>query len=149
MQNTERRPAGSNTDAPFRIDLAPNQRQPELFEGVVPSLPPGAWTARLVSQDADLSPPVEADLFVTRPRTAENADLTANADLLTSLAAASANGRLLLPDQTDQIIPLLNLPDDAAEARQELTLWDHWLTMVAFFALLTTEWVLRKLNGLP
>ena len=142
-------PANTRSDSALRVDLAATERQPELFEAVMTTLPPGAWTARLVVEQADIGSPVEADLYVTQARTAETADLTANHDLLTRIATASANGRLLLPDQIDQISSLLNIPEDATEIRQELTLWDHWLTMLAFFALLTTEWILRKLNGLP
>ena len=142
-------PANPDSESPLRVDLTATARQPDLFEAVMTTLPPGAWTVRLVVEQADLGSPVEADLYVAQARTAETADLTANHDLLTRIAAASVNGRLLLPDQTDQIIPLLNIPEDATEVRQELTLWDHWLTMLAFFALLTTEWITRKLNGLP
>jgi hypothetical protein len=32
---------------------------------------------------------------------------------------------------------------------QEITLWDHWGLMLLFFGLLTAEWILRKLHGLP
>ena len=142
-------PANPDSESPLRVDLTATERQPDLFEAVMTTLPPGAWTARLVVEQADLGSPVAADLYVGQSRTAETADLTANRVLLTRIAAGSANGRLLLPDQTDQIIPLLNITEDAAEVRQELTLWDHWLTMLAFFALLTAEWVIRKLNGLP
>ena len=38
---------------------------------------------------------------------------------------------------------------EEAETRDESTLWDHWLVLLAFFALLTVEWTIRKLNGLP
>jgi hypothetical protein len=33
--------------------------------------------------------------------------------------------------------------------RHETRLWDSWWLLMLFCALVTTEWVLRKLNGLP
>ena len=145
---------GPSSDAdgaasPLRIDLQATERQPLIFEGAIDSLPPGAWTARLVTAPQVLETPVEVDLFVSQQATAETVDLTANRDLLTRIAATSSGGRLLLPDQIHEAIDLLNLPADATELHQEQSLWDHWLTMMAFFALLTAEWITRKLNGLP
>ncbi|MHC4875504.1 MAG: hypothetical protein ACYTGL_03325 [Planctomycetota bacterium] len=135
--------------SPLRIDLQATERQPLIFEGVIDSLPPGAWTARLVTAPSVLETPVEADLFVSQQTTAETVDLTANRDLLNRIADTSSGGRLLLPDQIHEAIDLLNLPADATELHQEQSLWDHWLTMTIFFVLLTAEWVTRKLNGLP
>jgi hypothetical protein len=144
-----RRSAYSGNTAPLRIDLSPNLHQPDVFEAVVRMSDTGSWTARLVITGAELDAPVDADLFVAQPRIDETADLTANRDLLTSVAAASANGQMLLPDQLDEIIPLLNLSTNPTAGYQVDPLWNHWLVMLAVFALLTTEWTLRKLNGLP
>ena len=33
--------------------------------------------------------------------------------------------------------------------REEVPLWDHWFTLLLLCGVLGTEWVLRKLNGLP
>jgi hypothetical protein len=40
-------------------------------------------------------------------------------------------------------------PDYRSTSREEIELWDNWPIMMLFFALLTIEWVVRKLNGLP
>ncbi|MBI1312503.1 hypothetical protein GC176_14520 [bacterium] len=140
--------AKASDEPPLRIELTATERRPELFEGMLPTLPPGAWTARLVSENADLGAPVQAELFVSQQRTVETADLAANRALLARIADASG-GRLLLPDQIHEALSVLKLPEDAAGIRQERALWDHWVVMLTFFTLLTAEWILRKLNGLP
>ncbi len=33
--------------------------------------------------------------------------------------------------------------------RKEIALWNHWLIFLVFCGLLMSEWVLRKVNGLP
>ena len=47
-------------------------------------------------------------------------------------------------------LPELVRPEVQTENKvQEETLWDHWGVMMLFFFLLTAEWIIRKMNGLP
>lgn len=135
----------------------PLARQPLQFaegragvsEGRVGGLLSGAYKLKLVADGADLGPePVITMLYVQEPTTGELSDLSANRDLLTKIAEAG-HGQLVMPDEASRIPDLIQPPDRRNETREEQTLWDHWLTMLIFFALLTTEWVVRKLNGLP
>ena len=39
--------------------------------------------------------------------------------------------------------------DATTSLYEESPLWDLWPWLAVLFALMTTEWVIRKLNGLP
>lgn len=136
-------------EKPFAVvDLKPQEGRPLVFEGRAVGLPGGTWKVRLVAENADLGGPVVANLSVNKPLTLELSDLSANKELLQQLADVS-HGRLFLPDQLDDLPPLLQHPDLHSTHREDVELWDHWLVLVLFFGLLTAEWVTRKLNGLP
>lgn len=123
--------------------------RPQLAETRISGLAPGAYRLRLVADNADLGvAPVETMLYVQEPPTGELSELSANRDLLTKIATAS-KGKLVLPDELDEIANLIRPPESRTALHHETTLFDHWFTLLCFFALLTTEWVVRKLNGLP
>lgn len=134
---------------PFsRIELAPTDGSPLLYQARAVGLPSGTWTAKVVVQNASLGSEVSTSLYVSDPLTGELSDLSANRDLLTQLAEASG-GELVMPDEISRIVELLKPPEESSQSREETTLWDHWIFLLLFFALLTSEWVVRKLNGLP
>jgi hypothetical protein len=104
---------------------------------------------KLVVEGADVGvQTIETPLFVNKPQTLELSDLASNRELLQQVADVSG-GKLFLPDQLEDLPPLLLHRDLHSTSREDRELWDHWLILVAFFGLLTTEWVIRKLNGLP
>ena len=139
----------ASDEKPFsRIDLTPVDGSPLLFQARAVGLPSGTWTAKVTVENANLGSEVSTSLYVSDPLTGELSDLSANRDLLTQLAEASG-GELLMPDEVHRIVELLKPPEDSSESREETTLWDHWIFLLLFFALLTSEWVMRKLNGLP
>ncbi len=136
-------------EKPFtRIELTPIDGSPLLFQARAVGLPSGTWTAKVTVENANLGSEVRTSLYVSEPLTGELSDLSANRDLLTQLADASG-GELIMPDEINRIAGLLKPPEQLAQSREETTLWDHWIFLLLFFALLTTEWVVRKLNGLP
>ncbi len=98
---------------------------------------------------ADLgNEPIQADLSV-RPRTTnELGELSANRNLLEQIAEATG-GQLFLPKDVSKIPGLFQDVSERSSSQQEVTLWDHWLILTLLFGLLTCEWVIRKLNGLP
>lgn len=137
------------TGRPFsRIELIPEEGRPLLHNGRAVNLPSGTWRLKLVTENANLEGEVATSLYVDESATAELSDLSANRDLLNQVAEASG-GKLLMPGEVEQVLELLKQPEDSSEVREETTLWDHWFFMVLFFVLLTAEWVVRKLNGLP
>lgn len=133
----------ATVDLPFRPD------QPVLREGKAVNLPAGDYRTRLVVKDADLGPtPVEATFSVRPPSTPELVDTTANPELLKQLANASG-GRLLFADEIHRLPQLLRPVEMTEDIYRESPLWDRGPMLAVFFALLMTEWVLRKWNGLP
>ncbi len=131
------------------LPLEPVETRPLMHEARVVALLPGEYRLKLVVDNADLGPDdVEALLFVNDRTTPELSDLSSNRALLSQLADVSG-GRLVNPDQIGEIPSQLQNPDVSTTIRREIGIWDHWLVMLLFFALMTAEWVIRKLNGLP
>ena len=56
---------------------------------------------------------------------------------------------LIETDQIDELQTLL--APETAESRDyvETTLWDHWSVLLIFGSLLTAEWIIRRVSGLP
>jgi hypothetical protein len=131
------------------VDLTPTETRPMVHEGRAAGLDSGEYRIRLIVENADLG---EADLVseiaVTERVTTELSELTANRDLLQQIADATG-GRLFFPDQLDELPALFEGVKETEQVRDEISLWDHWLTLLLFCTLMGTEWVLRKLNGLP
>jgi len=131
------------------LDLKPLDGRPLMYQATAVSLPVGRYRVRLVAEGAPLGPdPIETGLYVHEKTTLELSDLSANQDLLTRLADVS-QGRVFEPHELDGLPEMFQAPGQNVSLRSEMVLWDHWLVLVLFFALLTTEWVIRKLNGLP
>ncbi|NQV25156.1 MAG: hypothetical protein HQ518_12400 [Rhodopirellula sp.] len=143
------RESDAPSEKPFsRLELTPTDGSPLLFQARAVDLPSGTWTAKIAVENANLGSEVSTSLYVGEPLTGELSDLSANRDLLTQLAEVSG-GELLMPDEVHRLVELLQPPEESSQSRQETTLWDHWIFLLLFFALLTSEWVVRKLNGLP
>ncbi|MGH7129867.1 MAG: hypothetical protein ACREIV_14955, partial [Planctomycetaceae bacterium] len=144
---------GEDDSRPFSvIDLQPVDTRPLIHEARVVSPPAGEYRVRLVVEGADLGEEIETPLYVNEKPTPELSDLSANRDLLQQLADASRSGgpgKVYLPDEVGEIPALFRDPAQDATLSIERPLWDRWWVLIAFFALLTTEWVVRKLNGLP
>jgi hypothetical protein len=132
------------------IEMKPDESRPLVDVGRAVSLPPGQYRLRLITPGLKLGngEPLEADLVVRDRLSRELQDLSSNRSLLSMLAEKS-DGKLLLPDEVSQIPDLLRNPHARKSAGNESTLWDDWRLMIVFFVLLTGEWVIRKLNGLP
>jgi len=123
--------------------------RPFVSEARISGLRAGAYKLRLVTDQADLGAvPVETTLYVQEPATGELSELSAHRDLLARIATAG-QGKLILPHQLRDIPDLIRPPESRSLQQSETSLYDHWLTLLLFFALLTTEWVVRKLSGLP
>ncbi|HUG90345.1 MAG TPA: hypothetical protein VML55_05910 [Planctomycetaceae bacterium] len=152
--SVEVRRAGDASPRPFStVELLPSEARPLVFEGRAVSLPPGEYTLTLVVENA---PPGAGDLstslYVHERQTLELSDLSANPELLKQIADAASptgSGRVFYPDEVAQIPALFRDPEAAVVLREETVLWDTWGVIALFFGLLTVEWVVRKLNGLP
>lgn len=129
--------------------LQPAAGRPSVYEARFDSLPPGEYRVQLEVEPAiETAEPIVALLRVGEVRSAELSDVSSNPELLERIANVSG-GRLLHPDELDDLPPLLAGPSRREERQQELPLWTHWSMLTLFCVLLATEWTIRKLNGLP
>ncbi len=131
------------------LELKPNLDRPQVHEARAVTLPAGSYRTRLAVTNGDLGPnEISASVFVQEPKSVELSDLSSNRELLVQLAQLSG-GQLVLPEAAHTIPDLLRGPTATQSNREETLLWDHWLILTTFFILLTAEWIVRKLNGLP
>lgn len=141
----------SNPEGPpvMTVNLTPVDTRPTIHEGTAGSVPPGEYEVRLVAEGVELGEePIVTELAVAEKITTELAELSANQNLLEQIAEVSG-GRLFFPDEVDQIPSLFESVSESESAQGEIALWNHWFVLLVCCGLLTTEWVLRKLNGLP
>ena len=133
-----------------RFQLHPIQGAPERFHVRIPRLEPGNYDVRLNLENSriNLDQSIESELIVQEQVSTELANISCNRNFLEQIAARS-NGRVLEPWQLSELPKVLAPVNNADSVMQEQTLWDHWVILLLFFMLLTAEWVIRKLNGLP
>ncbi|MBC7968232.1 MAG: hypothetical protein H7Z17_20185 [Fuerstia sp.] len=130
--------------------LTPSADAAERYTGRLPRLSAGAWKVRLRVTGGNLAEnnTIESEVLVRKQMSQELANVSCNRALLTQLAELT-NGAVVEPYEAERLISLVQPKDRPEEKLKERTLWDHWLVLLIFFTLLTSEWVLRKLNGLP
>ena len=132
----------------LQLQALPNA--PERFTGRLSGLQSGDYTVRLQVQDGrlNLETPIESELIVQKQRSTELANVSCNRDFLQQIATVSG-GQMMEPWQLSELPSLISPDIQSRNVIQEKTLWDHWTLLVLFFVLLTAEWVIRKMNGLP
>jgi hypothetical protein len=131
------------------IDLKPSPERPLVFEGRSSGLKPGDYKVLLETENAKVGDTeIAAELMVTAPMTPELSDVSANPAWLAQLAT-DTQGRLFRPHELADLPGMFEKASETISSREEVALWDHWIVLIVLFTLLTTEWVLRKINGLP
>lgn len=131
------------------LELKADANRPQIHEARAVALPAGGYRTRLTVTNGDLgSKEISANIFVEEPKSVELTDLSNNRELLLQLAQLSG-GQVVLPEAAQTIPDLLRGPTATQSRREETLLWNHWLILTAFCILLTAEWIIRKLNGLP
>jgi hypothetical protein len=139
-----------SSDSRFVAALEAQADAPERFSGRLPKLPPGEWQVELQVTGGQLllKEPVKNEVLVKKHLSAELANVSCNRELLTQLSELSG-GAVVEPAEAESLLKLILPNEETQQKIQERTLWDHWLVLVVIFGLLTSEWVIRKLNGLP
>lgn len=133
-----------------RFSLLPVASFPERYATRIPRMQAGRYTVSLeVSGDRlQLKNSIATDIQVQKRLSSELANISCHRELLQQIAQLSG-GEVLEPWALNRLEELL-LPEDVSETLyQEQTLFDHWSLLLIFFGLLMTEWVIRKLSGLP
>jgi len=142
--------ADAGTKAEHVTVLTPAADAPERYTGRLPRLTAGAWKLqlRVTGGNLKVDDTIQSEVLVRKQLSQELANVSCNRELLTQLAEQT-NGALVEPYEAERLVSLIKPNDRPEEKLRERTLWDHWFVVLIFFALLTSEWVLRKLNGLP
>ncbi|MCA9082545.1 MAG: hypothetical protein KDA81_00750 [Planctomycetaceae bacterium] len=143
-------PKSSGAFSPQSFPLTPVDGAPERFTTRLHRLKPGSYRVRLNVENSRirLESPVTSELIVQKQLSTELANISCNRPFLEQVATLSG-GRVFEPWTLDELPELLRPKDQTEVTVQERTLWDHWSILLLFFALLTAEWVLRKIHGLP
>ena len=123
--------------------------RPLLWRGQGTGLPAGDYQVRLsVSDPAIDTSEVTASVFVHPATSGELNNLSADHDRLAELATATG-GRLVTLDKLGDLADLV-VGTSRQQARvEDMLIWNHWAVLVGFFVLMTAEWVIRKVHGLP
>ncbi len=150
IQPTEVKPPEASENSERKVILQASAEHPERFSARLPQLPTGSWNIQLRITDSQLqlTGRVASDLLVQPKLSDELANVSCNRDLLEQVAQLSG-GQMIEPYNIAQLPELLRPQDQSTATISEYSLWDHWGLLLIFFGLLTGEWVVRKLNGLP
>ncbi|MCB1206347.1 MAG: hypothetical protein KDN18_18955 [Verrucomicrobiae bacterium] len=116
----------------------------------------GEYELKLVGDEVDTALAAVPDgpkeistelLVVTTRNPIELAELTADRNFL-NRATTLTGGKLTELDDLASLVNSFGAPKEVLKERRNITLWDKWPLLLAFFGLLTTEWVLRRRSGL-
>lgn len=132
-----------------RVELAPAENRSFMHEADLSGLNPGEYSITLETPGIpwDAASP-ETTLVVREEVSEELADISADRALMEEIATA-AGGKFFYLDEAGQIPELFKGTQDSSHIREEIPLWSHWLILVLFSFIAMSEWVTRKLNGLP
>lgn len=130
------------------FDLRPEEGRIRAHTGRLAALPPGSFRVELKINGQAPKEPIVAHFFVDEEKSLELSDVSCNRDLLQQIAEASG-GRVFNADEVDQLPELFRTEAETESKVSETPLWNHWSMLMVFFGLMTLEWIIRKLAGLP
>ena len=132
------------------VALRPRADQPRAFEAAAPPLPRGSYLVALEAPQMGSEAPKDifAALEILSRDTPERVELAADRDPLDRLAATTG-GKVFTVADAEGLPKWLKSRTIERERSEESSLWDRPWALVAFFAVLAMEWVLRKRAGLP
>lgn len=141
--------ATDGTDFRKRINLVPDPNRPFMHEADLGDLAPGEYRLTLETPGTPWEAASPETMLIVREELSEElADISAQRSLMEEIAI-STGGRFFFLDQAQEIPELFAGTQDSTTVREEIPLWSHWLILVLFSVVAMTEWVTRKLNGLP
>jgi hypothetical protein len=135
------------------VELKANAAQPRLLEGTISSLPSGTY--RIEVELPHLKEKLagkDAEFTVALAPQREFRDLSADWELLGELASKTG-GKLFTPENVEQLVDLFARQITIREHRAEHKLWQDaplvWWVLALLVLLVTVEWSVRKMAGLP
>lgn len=149
------------SDTVVSLLLAQDEHRPRQWTGKIKQLPPGHYRleldipelrGKLAEADGAAKTAPSHGFTVTPPENGELIDVATNWDLLRALAEQT-QGRLFTAEDAAELPDLLDSQVQRKEAQIEQRFWRDqpavWWVLGVLLTLLTAEWVLRKLAGLP
>jgi hypothetical protein len=141
------------------VPLTATEGRPRELTATFRDLDPGRYAVELdVPEWADQlrgppgpdgrSAPLRARFEVLPPDGDEMVELSGNRELLEQIAAASG-GQVYTPETLGELAETLTAKVATREEQVRRAARQSWWTLGLFVLLLTTEWVVRKWNGLP
>jgi hypothetical protein len=149
-----RKPKNGPEEVVGLMPLKPHPVIPRELDGAQANLPPGDYDVELVIPDIEekLNGPdgkkLRAHFQVLPADTGEMLDLGTNWLLMEDIAAKTG-GKVFPAAQAAELVDLLQSRSATREYAIEQKMWQSWWTLIVFVLLLSCEWVVRKLSGLP
>jgi len=138
-------------DSGKSFEMLPMPQAPSIWRLSLSGLDEGWWRITASDPAAGLGDLTESrDLIVRNQNGAEGIDLSGDYAGLSRMAAAGGLHATTM-DQADTLVKEFasKLKPRTQERRETVRLWNSYLTLIVIVALLSTEWVLRKRQGLP
>jgi hypothetical protein len=153
------RKEGDKEETIATVPLVQDEHRSKQWGGKIKQLPPGHYRIELDipelrSKLAELPPGDKTvhGFTVLPPEDGELIDVATNWDLLQALAEQT-QGRLFTAEDAEQLPSLLARQVERKETRREDRVWQDepmvWWVLGVLLSVLTLEWILRKLAGLP
>jgi hypothetical protein len=126
-----------------RLTLKPSPGSRNLFEGALPQAPEGDYEVRLLPPPV-LDGPLAATTFRVEPPAGEMERIPMNEPEL-NRAATLSGGKFYTPETTARLLDELPRPQKVPlDTDPPIPLWNTWVVLGLFLAVITAEWLLRK-----
>jgi hypothetical protein len=137
------------------IELRPDPKIPGRYlgefspgeEGTVTLQATGAEVSQLLAGEG-FAKPVTTTVTVEATPSVEMQDTRSNVPLLKQIAGLTG-GQIVPPAAVGQIVELTDLQPAVHEETIRQPIWNRWGLLWLFCGVLTAEWALRKVTGLP
>lgn len=132
-----------------RVELQRNESIPFTHETELKGLDPGEYRVSIEVPNIDLNGPAPEELLIVNELVSQElVDISADRPLLEEIAAATG-GQFVQLHEIHELSDLFADSQMSISKHEEIPLWSHWTVLVIFCTIAMTEWIMRKLNGLP
>lgn len=87
--------------------------------------------------------------FAVKPFTPESVPRAADTEVLKAIAANSGGTYFESVDELDKTLSALKVKKIEQEISEYRSWWQHWLTISCLIALISIEWIARKMRNMP
>jgi hypothetical protein len=147
--------ASTDGSAASSIELRPDPKIPGRYLAEISPTEQGTLTLSAFGTDVQqlltsegYSKPVATTVVVDPLPSVEMEDTRSNVPLLKQIAGLTG-GQIVPPTAVGQLVELTNLEPGVHEETVREPLWNRWSFLWLFCGVLTVEWTLRKVTGLP